>query len=87
LDKYEKSDDLALETAWQLIGRGSMYDTVNRITSIHETTAEAVRDVAERVFRGSRVTYIVATDAKLTDYSYRELLTALKSEFMLKDDE
>jgi len=84
LDKYERSDDLALETAWQLIGRGSMYDTTNRITSIHETTADMVRDVAESVFRGSRVTYIVATDADLPDYSYRELLTELKCDFLLK---
>jgi predicted Zn-dependent peptidase len=87
LDKYEKSDDLALETAWQLIGRGSMYDTTNRIMSIHDTTADDVRNVAERVFRGSRATYIVATDAQLPDYSYRELLTALKCEVLLKSED
>ena len=31
LDKYEKSDDKALEVAWQTIGRGRMYNNANRI--------------------------------------------------------
>ena len=60
LDKFEKSDDRALETAWQMIGRGSMYDVANRIYSIYETTAEDVKDLAEKVFRGSYPTYIAA---------------------------
>jgi predicted Zn-dependent peptidase len=87
LDKYEKSDNLALETAWQLIGRGSMYDTTNRINSIHEMTADDVRSVAERVFRGSRVTYIVSAEAKFKEYSYRDLMTALKCDYLLKEGE
>jgi predicted Zn-dependent peptidase len=87
LDKYEKSDNFALETAWQLIGRGSMYDTTNRITSIHEKTAEDVRDVATRMFRGSRVTYIVAADAEIADYSYREIMEKINCTHLLKDDE
>lgn len=87
LDKYERSDNLALETAWQLIGRGSMYDTKSRITSIHTTNAEMVRDVAERVFRGSRVTYIVATDASFPAYSYREVMNAMNCSFLLKPEE
>lgn len=87
LDKYEKSDNFALETAWQLIGRGSMYDTTNRITSIHEKTAEDVRDVATRMFRGSRVTYIVAADAEIADYSYREIMEKINCTHLLKADE
>jgi len=87
LDKYEKSDNLALETAWQLIGRGSMYDTNNRITSIHATTAEDVRDVAVRMFRGSRVTVIVATDELLPFYSYREVMEKMNCGFLLKEGE
>lgn len=68
LDKFEKSDDLALETAWQMIGRGSMYNVANRIYSIYETTAEDVKDVAEKVFRGSLPTYIVALPEDKTEY-------------------
>lgn len=80
LDKYEKSDDRALETAWQLIGRGSMYDVANRINSIFETRAEDVRDIACRVFRGSRPTYIAALPEGDTCYTLDELMTALKIE-------
>lgn len=88
LDKYEKSDNLALETAWQLIGRGSMYDTANRITSIHETTAEAVQEIAKRLFRGSRVTYILVTSAEAEPaYTYHGLMKAIKTEDLLKEDE
>ncbi|MBE6463612.1 MAG: insulinase family protein [Alphaproteobacteria bacterium] len=78
LDKYEKSDDRALETAWQLIGRGSMYDVANRINSIFETRAEDVRDIARRVFRGSRPTYIVALPDGSSYYTLDELMAALK---------
>jgi hypothetical protein len=78
LDKYEKSDDRALETAWQLIGRGSMYDVANRINSIFETRAEDVRDIARRIFRGSRPTYIVALPDGSSYYTLDELMAALK---------
>ena len=78
LDKYEKSDDRALETAWQLIGRGSMYDVANRINSIFETRAEDVRDIARLVFRGSRPTYIVALPNGSSYYTLDELMAALK---------
>ncbi len=80
LDKYEKSDDRALETAWQLIGRGSMYDVANRINSIFETRAEDVRDIAHRVFRGSRPTYIVALPETGTCYTLDEVMKAMKIE-------
>lgn len=88
LDKYEKSDNLALETAWQLIGRGSMYDTTNRINSIHEVDADAVQSIAERLFRGSRMTYILAASAEEEPaYTYHEVMTAIKTENLLKEGE
>lgn len=78
LDKFEKSDDRALETAWQMIGRGSMYDVANRIYSIYETTAEDVKDLAEKVFRGSYPTYIAALPNNKNEYySLDELIEAL----------
>ncbi|MBR2273275.1 MAG: insulinase family protein [Alphaproteobacteria bacterium] len=87
LDKYEKSDNAALEVAWQLIGRGNMYDVSNRISAIGMTTDEDVRALAERVFRGSRVTYIVAASPDDNVYSYAELLKALHSDFLLNDND
>ncbi len=81
LDKYEKSDDRALETAWQIIGRGSMYSVANRINSIYETTAEDVKDIANMVFRKSRPSYIVATPESNNEYhSLDYLMKAIKTE-------
>ena len=85
LDKYEKSDDKALEIAWQLIGRGSMYDTSNRINAIYETTAHDVKIAARDVFRGSRPTYIVATKADNEIMSYQSLLEQIGIEHLLKE--
>ncbi len=77
LDKYEKSDNTALETAWQLIGRGDMYNIANRINSISETSAHDVKMVSREVFRYSRPTYIVAASPEEAVYSYEELLNML----------
>ncbi len=62
LDKYERSDDKALEVAWQMIGRGSMYDIASRIEEIKDVDADAVRMLAQRIFRGCKPTIVVATD-------------------------
>lgn len=85
LDKYERSDDKALEMAWQMIGRGSMYNIDSRINSIYETTAHDVRIIAREVFRGSRPTYVVAASPAMEAYSYRELLSKLKLDMYLTD--
>lgn len=85
LDKYEKSDDKALEIAWQMIGRGSMYDISNRINLIYETTAHDVKVVAREVFRGSRPTYVVATKAGNEVLSYRSLLEQIGVSHLIKD--
>lgn len=85
LDKYEKSDDKALEIAWQIIGRGSMYDTANRINSIYETTAHDVKVAARDVFRGSRPTYIVATKPTTDVVSYQSLLEQIGIAHLLKE--
>lgn len=85
LDKYEKSDDMALEVAWQITGRGSMYDTANRINSIYETTAHDVKVAARDVFRGSRPTYIVATKPTADVVSYQSLLEQIGIAHLLKE--
>ncbi len=86
LDKYERSDNRALETAWQIVGRGNMYNVDNRINSIWNTDAYDVRDISEKVFRGSRLTYIVATKTGNEDfYSYSDVMTKIGLFDMLKD--
>ncbi len=81
LDKYEKSDNRALETAWQIIGRGSMYDVANRINSIYKITAEDVMDIANEVFRRSRPSYIVASPEGDNEYYTLEyLMKAIKTD-------
>jgi hypothetical protein len=76
LDKYEKTDDAALEMAWQLVGRGNMYDISSRINSIWETSARDVEELAQGVFR-QQPTYIIAADKEADAYSYNELLEAI----------
>ena len=79
LNKYDKSDDKALETAWQMIGRGNMYDVDIRINSIYETTAADVRDIAQKIFRGSRPTYIVAVpEGSNGYYTFEEFCKFIK---------
>jgi predicted Zn-dependent peptidase len=86
LDKYEKSDDKALEMAWQMIGRGSMYNVASRINSIWETTAHDVRILSREVFR-NRPTYIAAVPASEEVYSYKEVMETLGIAYKLKENE
>lgn len=87
LDKYEKSDNKALETAWQLIGRGGMYDISNRIMGICDTTEHDVKILARTVFRKKRPTYIVVAEPEEEAYSYKELMEMLGLEALLKEGE
>ena len=87
LDKYEKSDNKALETAWQLIGRGDMYNISNRIMGISDTTEHDVKMIARAIFRAKRPTYIVVAKPEEEAYSYQELMQMLGLEAMLKDNE
>lgn len=79
LDKYEKSDNKALEGAWQLIGRGSMYNISNRINAISEISEQDIMDIACRVFRTSCPTYIVAASPEEDVYTLDEVLTRISS--------
>lgn len=87
LDKWERTDDVALEMAWQLIGRGNMYDVNARINSIYETTAYDVMHLARNIFRRSRPTYIAVVRDTAYVYTYRELLERLKIPHLLKENE
>ncbi len=87
LDKYEKSDNKALETAWQLIGRGDMYNISNRIMGISDTSEHDVKVIARTVFRKRRPTYIVVAEPDEEAYSYQELVQMIGCEALLKDNE
>jgi predicted Zn-dependent peptidase len=86
LDKYERSDDAALEMAWQLVGRGNMYNVSSRINSIWETSARDVKDLSKDVFRHLQPTYIVVADKDADAYSYDELLEAIHLNDKNEDD-
>jgi predicted Zn-dependent peptidase len=86
LDKYERSDDAALEMAWQLVGRGNMYNVSSRINSIWETSARDVKDLSKDVFRHLQPTYIVVADKDADAYSYNELLEAIHLNDKNEDD-
>lgn len=87
LNKYDASDDCALEVAWQLIGRGQVESCADSIYSIWETSADDVRCLACDIFRGSRLTYIVAQSAEKDAYSYAEVMQAIGLENLLKENE
>ena len=87
LNKYNSSDDCALEVSWQMIGRGHMYGVSDRISSIAETTADDVRDLACRILRGSRLTYIVAQQKEKESYGYADVMHAIGLSDFLKEDE
>ena len=87
LNKYNSSDDYALEVGWQMVGRGQMYGVSDRINSISETTAGDVRDLASRIMRGSRLTYIVAQKKEKERYGYAAVMHAIGLSHLLKDEE
>lgn len=78
LNTYDAPDELAIETAWQVIGRQKMYDKTNRMQEIADTIASDVRDMAARLFRGSRPTYIVGLpQGKPAHYAFDTFANAI----------
>lgn len=78
LNVYDTPEELAIETAWQVIGRQKMYDKTNRMQEIADTLAADVRDMADRIFRGSRPTYIVGLpQGKPEHYTFEEFASAI----------
>ncbi len=75
--KFEKSDDKALEMAWQMVGRGHTYSVDARIDGIYKVTAHDVKVVSRDVFRKPSPTYIVAAASDAEAYSYEELWALL----------
>lgn len=78
LDKYEKSDDAALEKVWQMIGRGNLGDTSSRIEEIKDVDADAVRVLAQRVFRGSKPAVVLIADVDDPFYGFDEICEKLQ---------
>lgn len=87
LDKWEKSDDTALEIAWQMTGRGCMYDAANRINYICEISASDVMRIAQRLFRRYRPTYIVASNDSVNDNAYCSLLTDVGLSCLIEEND
>lgn len=87
LDKHERTDDKVLETAWQLIGRGSMYDTSNRIMEISRIHADDVREISCKIFRGCLPTYVVAAPSPSESdvYGFEEVVGKLGVEDLLDE--
>ena len=80
LDKYEKSDDAALEKIWQMIGRSASSDTSSRIEEIKDVDADAVQVLAQRVFRGSKPAVVLIADVEMPFYSLTEICEKLKTQ-------
>ncbi|MBR1648275.1 MAG: insulinase family protein [Alphaproteobacteria bacterium] len=64
----------SVETAWQLLGRGQMYDINERINSTWQVTAHLVREVARDIF-AQPLTYVVYANKPF--YSYEEVMAKL----------
>lgn len=66
-----------LEVAWQMVGRGRMYDINDRIQSVSSVDAHDVRELACRIFCEGVPTYVVATNSDDEVYSLEELQAKL----------
>lgn len=80
LDKYEKSDDAALEKIWQMNGRSVSSDTSSRIEEIKDVDADAVQVLAQRVFRGSKPAVVLIADVEMPFYSLSDICEKLKTQ-------
>lgn len=80
LDKYERSDDTALEKVWQMMGRGNMCNPRSCIEEIKDVDEDAVQVLAQRVFRGSKPTVVLIADVDMPFYSMDEICEKLKTQ-------
>ena len=73
---FSQPQPAAVETAWQLLGRESMYDINERIGHIWEVSEYEVQAISRDIFTGSPLTMVVAT--KEPHYSYKEVQKRLE---------
>ncbi len=71
---FSQPQDGAVEIAWQLLGRGSMYDINERINATWQVSARDVQEIANDIF-SRPLTYVVY--AKEPFYSYEEVVAKL----------
>lgn len=71
---FSQPQDSAVEIAWQLLGRGRMYDINERINATWQVSARNVQEIAEDIF-SRPLTYVVY--AKKPYYSYKEVTAKL----------
>jgi hypothetical protein len=64
----------AVEIAWQLLGRGEMYDINERLNVTWHVDAHDVREIAQKIFSGV-LTYVVYAPDDV--YSYDEVKAKL----------
>ena len=73
LAKFSEPQDAAVEAAWQVLGRGDMYDVDARISSIFLTSARNVQEIAKSIFY-RKPTIVVFGE---NPYSEKEILAKL----------
>nr|QIM10682.1 hypothetical protein PlAlph_5740 [uncultured Alphaproteobacteria bacterium] len=71
---FSQPQDSAVEIAWQLLGRGIMYDINERINATWQVSARDVQEIAESIF-SRPLTYVVY--AKKPYYTYQEVVGKL----------
>lgn len=71
---FSQPQDGAVEIAWQLLGRGRMYDINERINATWQVSARDVQEIAESIF-SRPLTYVVY--AKKPYYTYKEVVDKL----------
>ncbi len=64
----------AVEIAWQLWGRGEMYDINERLNATWHVDAHDVREIAQKIFSGV-LTYVVYAPSDV--YSYEDVMAKL----------
>lgn len=71
---FSQPQDRSIEVAWQILGRGNMYDINDRINRTGYVTAHDVREIAKDIFSGV-LTYVVYAPDDV--YSYDEVKAKL----------
>ena len=73
---FSQPQPAAVETAWQLFGRGGMYDIDERIGHIWDVSAYEVKAISRDIFASSPLTLVVASHEP--HYTYKEVVEKLK---------
>lgn len=71
---FSQPQDSAVEMAWQLLGRGQMYDINERINATWQVSARDVQEIAESIF-SRPLTYVLY--ARKPYYTYQEVVSKL----------